>query len=116
MKHWFLPLLPALGLAVSTMQAQAEAWPTRPLRAIVAAGAGSTIDIIPRVVFEQLSSQLGQTIVVENRPGAGGTIAASLVAKAEPDGYTFLVHSGAHTISPSLYPKLTYPRRAISRP
>jgi tripartite-type tricarboxylate transporter receptor subunit TctC len=108
MKHFFLPLLPALGLAVSTMPVQAETWPTKPLRAIVAAGAGSTIDIIPRVVFEQLSSQLGQTIVVENRPGAGGTIAANMVAKAQPDGYTFLVHSGAHTISPSLYPKLTY--------
>jgi tripartite-type tricarboxylate transporter receptor subunit TctC len=78
------------------------------VRAIVAAGAGSTIDIIPRIVFEQLTRQLGQPIVVENRPGAGGTIAASSVAKADPDGYTVLVHSSAHTIAPSLYPSLSY--------
>ena len=57
-----------------------------------ARGAGSTTDIIPRVVFEQLSPQLGQSIVVENRTGAGGTIGSAFVAKADPDGYTILVH------------------------
>jgi tripartite-type tricarboxylate transporter receptor subunit TctC len=108
MKPICLMLLPMLGVGLAAMEVRAETWPTKPLRAIVAAGAGSTIDIIPRVVFEQLSPQLGQTIVVENRAGAGGTIAATFVAKADPDGYTFLVHSGAHTISPSLYPHLTY--------
>ena len=108
MKPIYLTLLPVLGFGFATMEARAETWPTKPLRAIVAAGAGSTIDIIPRVVFEQLSLQLGQSIVVENRPGAGGTIAANFVAKADPDGYTILVHSNAHTISPSLYPNLGY--------
>ncbi len=108
MKPICLILLPVFGLGFATMEARAETWPTKPLRAIVAAGAGSTIDIIPRVVFEQLSLQLGQSIVVENRPGAGGTIASNFVAKAHPDGHTILVHSGAHTISPSLYPNLDY--------
>jgi tripartite-type tricarboxylate transporter receptor subunit TctC len=107
MKPIFL-MFPVLGLGLATMDARAETWPTRPLRAIVAAGAGSTIDIVPRVVFEQLSMQLGQSIVVENRAGAGGTIAANSVAKADPDGYTILVHSNAHTIAPSLYPNLGY--------
>ena len=72
MKPIYLMLLPVLGLGLATMEAGAEAWPTKPLRAIVPVGAGSTTDIIPRVVFEQLSAQLGQSIVVENRVGAGG--------------------------------------------
>jgi tripartite-type tricarboxylate transporter receptor subunit TctC len=108
MKSIYLTLLPVLGLGVATMEARAETWPTKPLRVIVAAGAGSTIDIVPRVVFEPLSAQLGQSIVVENRGGAGGTIAANSVAKADADGYTILVHSNAHTIAPSFYPNLGY--------
>src|SRR5215467_10323378 len=103
-----LMLLPALGLGLATMQADAQAWPAKPVRAIVAAGAGSTIDIVPRIVFEQLSTQLGQPIIVENRPGAGGTLAAHFVANSEPDGYTVLVNSAAHTIAPSLYSNLKY--------
>lgn len=103
-----LMLLPALGLGLATMHADAQAWPAKPVRAIVAAGAGSTIDIVPRIVFEQLSSQLGQPIIVENRAGAGGTLAAHFVASAEPDGYTILVNSAAHTIAPSLYSNLKY--------
>lgn len=108
MKPICLMFLPALGLGLATTAAVAQAWPTKPVHAIVAAGAGSTIDIIPRVVFEQLSAQLGQPIVVENRAGAGGTIAANSVAKADPDGHAILVHSAAHTIAPSLYPNLAY--------
>jgi len=71
-------------------------------------GAGSVTDVVPRIVFEQLSLQIGQNIVVENRPGAGQTIGANAVAKAVPDGYTVLVNSSAHTIAPSLYPNLGY--------
>jgi tripartite-type tricarboxylate transporter receptor subunit TctC len=108
MRSIYLTLLPMLGLGLATTDARAETWPTKPLRTIVAAGAGSTIDIVPRVVFEPLSAQLGQSIVVENRGGAGGTIAANSVAKADPDGYTILVHSNAHTIAPSFYPNLGY--------
>jgi len=86
----------------------ADVWPSKPIRAIIPFGAGSAVDVVPRIVFEQLSQQLGQTIVVENRGGAGGTIGTSAVAKADPDGYTILVHSSAHTITPALYPVLSY--------
>jgi tripartite-type tricarboxylate transporter receptor subunit TctC len=108
MKHGCLLLLPALGLGLAPVGAQTETWPTKPLRAIVPIAAGSVIDIVPRVVFEQLSAQLGQNIVVENRPGAGMTIGSNLAAKAAPDGYTVLVTSSAHAIAPSLYANLAY--------
>ena len=101
-------MLSTLGLAFATMEVDAQTWPTKPLRAIVPVAAGSTTDIVPRVVFEQLSRQFGQSIIVENRTGAGGTTGAAFVAKADPDGYTLLAHGGAHTIAPSLYPKLSY--------
>jgi tripartite-type tricarboxylate transporter receptor subunit TctC len=93
---------------LANLEAQAEAWPTKPLRAIVPVGAGSTTDIVPRVVFEQLAVQLGQSIVVENRTGAAGTIGSAFVAKADPDGYTILAHGSALTISPALYSNLGY--------
>ena len=108
MKRICLMLLPALGLALSTMGAGAQTWPVKPLRVIVPVGAGSTTDIIPRAVFEQLAPQLGQPIVVENRTGAGGTIGTVFVAKAEPDGYTILAHGSALTIAPSLYSNVSY--------
>ena len=108
MKAICLMLMTVLGLGAAALQAKAQAWPTKPLRAIVPYGAGSTTDIVPRVVFDQLSSQLGQSIIVENHPGAGGTIGSAFVAKADPDGYTLLVNSSAHTISPALYPNLSY--------
>jgi tripartite-type tricarboxylate transporter receptor subunit TctC len=67
---------------------------------------------MPRIVFDELSARLGQPIIVENRGGAGGTIGAAAVAKADPDGYTLLVNSSAHTITPSIYPNLSYDARA----
>ena len=95
-----LALVPALGLA--------QAWPVKPVRAIVPVGAGSSTDIVHRLVLEQLSTNLGQTIVVENRTGAGGTLGTAVVAKAEPDGYTLLAYGSAHTIAPALYKALPY--------
>src|SRR3954453_7910576 len=97
----------ALSAVVST-QAFADNWPSKPIHAVIPFGPGSAVDVVPRIVFEQLSSQLGQSIVVENRGGAGGTLGSATVARAEPDGYTMLVHSSAHTITPALYPKLNY--------
>src|SRR5262249_4027581 len=88
--------------------AVARTGPGRPIRAIVAFAAGSATDVIPRVVFEPLSVQLGQPIVVENRGGAGTTIAGAMVAKAEPDGYTLLATSSAHTLVPTVYPNASY--------
>lgn len=93
---------------VATGSAMAQSWPSKPIRVIVPLTAGSATDIIPRTIFEQLSAQLGQTITVENRVGGGGTIGAAAVAKADPDGYTLLVHSNAHVIAPSVQPNLSY--------
>ena len=86
----------------------APAWPTRPIRALATGGPGSAVDVISRVVFERLSSQLGQPIVVENRVGAGGTIAVAAVAKADPDGYTVLTNSSALTVAPWFHTRLPY--------
>jgi tripartite-type tricarboxylate transporter receptor subunit TctC len=88
--------------------ARAQAWPTKPIRAVIPFTAGSTIDIVGRIVLDPLSQQLGQPIVVENRGGAGGSIGAGQVAKADPDGYTILVHAAAHSAAPAAYPNLTY--------
>jgi tripartite-type tricarboxylate transporter receptor subunit TctC len=107
MKRFYAFLLGTLAL-VSGSAAEARTWSTKPLLAIVPTAPGSIADLVPRVVLEQLSHQLGQSVVVENRTGAGGTIAAGFVAKAEADGHTFLVHSVAHTIAPAFYPNLSY--------
>jgi len=87
--------------------ASAQDWPNKTITAIVPLGAGSASDIIARVVMEQVGKQLGQSVVVENRPGAGGTIGANMVAKAAPDGYTMLIY-GALTSAHALYSKLPY--------
>ena len=89
------------------VSANAQDWPTRPITAIVPLGAGSASDLIARVVMEQVGRQLGQPVVVENRPGAGGTIGANAVAKSAPDGYTVLVY-GALNTAHALYSKLPY--------
>ncbi|HEY2183824.1 MAG TPA: tripartite tricarboxylate transporter substrate binding protein [Xanthobacteraceae bacterium] len=98
-----LLLMPAL-----TSIAFAQQWPTRPIHAIVPLSAGSSLDIIARAVFEQVSASLGQSIIVENRPGAGNTIAMTTVARAEPDGYTILVNSSTHTLVPVTYANLPF--------
>jgi tripartite-type tricarboxylate transporter receptor subunit TctC len=108
MKYRSAILLSALGLGVAAGQALAQSWPTKSMKAIVPIAPGSVIDIVPRVVFGQLAAQLGQAIVVENRPGAGQTLGASLVARSDPDGYTLLVNSSAHAIAPALHPNLAY--------
>jgi tripartite-type tricarboxylate transporter receptor subunit TctC len=99
-------LLASVAFAVPNSVA-AQDWPSRAITVIVPLGAGSASDIIARVVMEQVGRQLGQTIVVENRPGAGGTIGANMVAKAAPDGYTILVY-GALTSAHALFSKLPY--------
>jgi len=98
----------ALATAALPRFASAQQWPTKPMRAIVPFSAGSTTDIIGRIVMEGLSKALGQPIVVENRGGAGGTIGSALVAKAEPDGYTILIHAAAHSAAPAAYPNAPY--------
>jgi tripartite-type tricarboxylate transporter receptor subunit TctC len=97
-----------LVLAFAALPIAAQDWPAKPLRAIVPVGAGSSTDIVHRLVLEQLSQQLGQQVVVENRVGAGGTIGSAAVAKSPADGYTLLAHGSAHTIAPALYRNLPY--------
>jgi tripartite-type tricarboxylate transporter receptor subunit TctC len=82
-------------------QGSGESWPTKPIRVIVPLTPGSASDVMARIVADQLASQLGQPIVVENRPGAGNTIGMAAVAKAEPDGHTILVNSSTHTVTPA---------------
>ena len=95
-----LPSLPA---------AQAQDWPAKQqIRVIVPLGPGSAVDIIPRTVMEQVSQQIGQSIVIENKGGAGSIVGTDLVAKAEPDGYTLLVISSSFVTSVAVYPKLPF--------
>jgi tripartite-type tricarboxylate transporter receptor subunit TctC len=112
MMNQFAKLIVVLMMCIASFAARADTpaqgWPSRVIRAIVPFGAGSATDVVPRVVFERLSAELGQTIVVENRTGAGGTLGSAVVAHADPDGYTILAHSSALAIAPSLYPNLTY--------
>ena len=84
-----------------------DKYPSKPIRVIVPFSAGSATDIVPRAIFERMTADLGQSLVVENRGGAGGTLGAAAVAKAEPDGYTLLAHSAAHSVAPSIYPELS---------
>ena len=101
-------ILGLMAILAAGAGASAETYPSKTIRVIIPFGAGSATDVIPRIVFDQLSRQLGQAIVVENRGGAGGTIGATVVAKAEPDGYTLLVNSSAHSITPAIYSNLPY--------
>jgi tripartite-type tricarboxylate transporter receptor subunit TctC len=97
-----------LAAILASVTAHAEIWPARPIKAVIPFGAGSATDVVPRLVFERLGAELGQPIVVENRAGAGGTLGAAMVAKADPDGYTMLAHSSALTIAPAIFPNLTF--------
>jgi tripartite-type tricarboxylate transporter receptor subunit TctC len=98
----------AACLLLTQSVASAQSWPSRPIRVNIPFGAGSATDIVPRIVFDRLSPQLGQPIVVENRGGAGGTLGTAAVAKADPDGYTLLAHSNAFSVAPAIYSNLPY--------
>src|SRR5260370_42533102 len=97
-----LAALFSLGIA----EASAQNWPTRPIKAFIPFSAGSATDIIPRAVFDRVAADLGQPILVENRGGAGGTIAVGAGLKAHPDAYTILANSTAHTAAPSIIAKI----------
>jgi tripartite-type tricarboxylate transporter receptor subunit TctC len=88
--------------------ARAQSWPTKPLRAFIPFAAGSATDLVPRAVFEPLAIELGQPIVVENRGGAGGTIAGNAVVRADPDGHTMLATGSNLTIAPWIVPNMPY--------
>ncbi len=99
----------AFTLSVASMPAQAEAaYPSKPIRVIVPFGAGSTTDIIARAITDKMSQSMGQQLVIENRGGASGTIGQAAVASAAADGYTVMIHSSSHTVSPSTFAKLPF--------
>ena len=89
-------------------QGQGAPWPSRSIRVIVPFTPGSSTDVIARSVSDRLGAALGQPVIVENRPGAGGTIGTAMVAKAAPDGYTLEVVSAGHAINPAIYDNLPY--------
>jgi len=112
---FFLAFLPTLVRCVCVaaflalaFAARADTWPSHLIRATIPFGPGSGIDVVPRMFFDRLAAELGQSIVVENRPGAGGTLGAAMVVKAEPDGYTILAGGTALTTTPALYPNLPF--------
>ena len=84
------------------------AYPTKPIRVIVPFAAGSTTDIIARAIADKMGQSMGQTLVIDNRGGASGTIGQAAVAQAAPDGYTIMVHSSSHTVSPSTFARLPF--------
>ena len=95
-------------MALSSGPAIAQAWPSKPISLIVPFPAGGTTDVLARALAEKLTLSLGQTVIVESKPGAGATLGADYVAKAKPDGYTLLVGAVHHTIATSVYNKLPY--------
>jgi len=106
-----LIVLAAIAASVSAQNpstGSGQAYPTRPIRLLVPFGPGGVGDITARVVAQKIGASLGQQIVVDNRPGAGGIVASELVAKAAPDGYTLLLLNNAHAVSMSLFKSLPY--------
>ena len=101
-------LIGATALLFCATLASGQAYPTKPVRLVVAYPPGGPNDIVGRTVAQKLTELLGQTIIVDNRSGAGGNVGTDAVAKAAPDGYTLLIGAGAMTIAPSLYLKLPY--------
>ena len=99
----------AFCLGGAVFNAQAQSYPSKPVRLIVPFPAGGATDLFARSLSQKLGDKLGQSLVVENRPGAGGTLGSDLAAKAVPDGYTLLLAtSSTHSIGPNLNPRMPY--------
>jgi tripartite-type tricarboxylate transporter receptor subunit TctC len=101
-------LLAALLLAAAPLAAHAQAWPERPVKIVVPFGPGGFTDVAARILQKELGASLGQSVIIENKPGAGSTIGTAEVANAKPDGYTLVMVSTTHVISPHLYKTLPY--------
>ncbi len=101
-------LAAVLLAALSALSYAQDNYPSRPIRFISTGSPGTALDVLSRMYADKFSQRLGQQVVVENRGGAGGTIASQAVAKAPPDGYTFLIVNNAHAINPTLYASLPY--------
>ena len=101
-------LFAAVALAASALAASAQDYPSKPIRIVVPFGPGGFTDVVARIIQKELGGAVGQPIVIENKPGAGSTIGTSEVAKAKPDGYTLVMISTSHVISPHLYKEMPY--------
>ena len=101
-------MLTAMGSILPTTSAFAQNWPTQPIRIVVPFGAGGVADLTARVVAQRMSQSLGQAVIIDNRPGAGGVVASDVVAKATPDGYTLLLMSNASAVSANLFKTLPF--------
>ncbi len=108
MKTRILLVLALLPAAVLPAVAQAQAWPTKPVRMVHGFISGGSVDITARLLAAPMSETLGQQVIVDGRPGAGGTVGASIVARGEPDGYTLFLMASGHATSVGLYKKLPY--------
>ncbi len=109
MRSWFRFAVIAAALAVASGVASAQsAFPTKPVHILVPYAAGGGVDILARTLGDVVSRQWGQTVVIENRPGAGGVVASQALATSAADGYTLIVVASGHATNPFLYPKLPY--------
>jgi len=102
------PLVALLALAAASLAHAQANWPTRPITLVVPFAAGGPTDVVARTLGAAMTRSLGQSVVVENKLGAGGTIAAAYAAKAAPDGYTFFIHHNGMATAPALYRKLSF--------
>src|SRR3954469_16507106 len=91
-----------------TFAATSEHYPSRPIRLIVSFAPGGSVDVVARIVGHKLAETLGQQVVIDNRPGAGGNLSAEIAARAAPDGYTLYMSSASLVVNPSLYRKVAY--------
>jgi tripartite-type tricarboxylate transporter receptor subunit TctC len=108
MVGWFRAAAIAAALLAAGDAAAQSAFPSKPVHLVVPYAAGGAVDIVARTLGDVVSRQWGQTVVVENRPGAGGVVASQAIATAPPDGYTLIVVASGHATNPFLYPKLPY--------
>jgi tripartite-type tricarboxylate transporter receptor subunit TctC len=115
-KMWLCAAAVLLGLAGASGEARAQNFPNRPITLVIPFAPGGSTSIVGRVIADRMSQLLGQAIVVDNRPGAGGTVGTKVVAKSEPDGYTILLgYTGTLAIGPSLYKDAGYdPRKSFA--
>lgn len=107
MKQWMKPVLVTASMVIGMSAAHAQ-WPDKPIKLVVPYPAGGAADNTARIMAQHLGERLKQQIIVDNRPGASGTIGAAYVAKAPADGYTLLLDATSYAVNPSLFPKLSY--------
>ena len=108
MRKWFRAAAMAVAILAASDMAVAQSFPSKPVRMLVPYPAGGAVDVLTRTLGDVVAKTWSQTVVVENRPGAGGVIASQALATAPPDGHTLIVVASGHATNPFLYPSLPY--------